>query len=160
MAERNNKSKSPSRRAKREVPAEPLAVVGIGVCAASLKSLLTLFNGLDGLGAAYVVAVRQQDGLTVDTVVDALSNATKLPVRKAKDGEALEPATIHVGGGSELITITDGHIRIRPAKGPIGLRGTIDSMLISLAEHAQDRSVAVILHGLGSDGTAGVLDAQ
>ncbi|MGN6059529.1 MAG: CheR family methyltransferase, partial [Sphingomicrobium sp.] len=31
-----------------------------------------------------------------------------------------------------------------------------DSMLMSLAEHAQDRAVAVILSGLGSEGTAGV----
>ncbi|HEX8842275.1 MAG TPA: CheR family methyltransferase, partial [Sphingomicrobium sp.] len=67
-----------------------------------------------------------------------------------------EPDRIYVGGGSELITLTDGHVAIRPAKEPAGHRGTVDSMLISLAEHAQDRSVAVILNGLGSDGTAGV----
>ena len=156
MAERNNKIRKPSRQSRKDRPAEPLAVVGVGVCAASLKSLLSLFNALDGLGAAYVVAVRQQDGLTVDTVVDALAKATKLPVRKALDGDALEAGTIHVGGGSDLITITDGHISIRLTDEPIGLRGTVDSMLISLAEHAQDRSVAVILNGLGSDGTAGV----
>jgi len=61
-----------------------------------------------------------------------------------------------VGGGTELMTIVDGQLAIRPANEPIGHRGTVDSMLISLAEHAQDRAVAVILNGLGSDGTAGV----
>ena len=65
--------------------------------------------------------------------------------------------TIHVGGGSDLITITDRHIRIRRTKEPIEHRGTVDSMHISLAEHAQDRAVAVILEGLGSDVYAGVM---
>ena len=156
MAERNHKLRKPSRQRK-ERPGEPLAIVGIGVCAASLESLLTLFRSLDGLGAAYVVAVRQQDGLTVDTVIGALTANTRLPVRKAADGERLEPGAIDVGGGSDLITISDGHIVIRPpAKGRGPSRGTVDSLLISLAEHAQDRAVAVILNGLGSDGTAGV----
>ena len=36
----------------------------------------------------------------------------------------------------------------------------MDSLLVSLAEHAKDRSVAVILTGLGSDGTAGVMETK
>jgi two-component system CheB/CheR fusion protein len=157
VAERNNKLKKPSRRKADGQPVEPTAVVGIGVCAASLESLLTLFRQLDGIGASYVIAVRQQDGLTVDTVMKAVAGVTKLPVKKANNGDRLEHSTVHVGGGSELITITDGHVAIRPAVESPPFRGTIDTMLISLAEHGQDRSVAVILNGLGSDGTAGVM---
>ena len=157
MAERNNKVKKNSGAAPQKRVGKPLAVVGIGVCAASLEALLTLFRDLDGLGAAYVVAVRQQDGLTVDTVLDALCGVTKLPVRRGKDGERLEPGVIHVGGGSELITISDGNLAVRAAEEGPAFRGTIDSLLVSLAEHAQDRSVAVILNSLGSDGTAGVM---
>ena len=54
----------PARRSAQSPGSEPLAVVGIGVCAASLHSLLTLFGQItDDLGAAYVIAVRQQDAL-------------------------------------------------------------------------------------------------
>jgi two-component system CheB/CheR fusion protein len=110
----------------------------------------------DGLDAAYVIAVRQQDGLSVDTVLEGLAEQTKQPVQKAKNRERLQPGCIYVGGGDEVITITDGHIGTRPAKEPVEHRGTVDSLLISIAEHAHDHSVAVILAGLGSDGTAGV----
>jgi two-component system CheB/CheR fusion protein len=113
VAERNYRLKRPPRQAKQDQVTEPLAVVGIGVCAASLNSLLTLVGALDGIGASYVVAVRQQDGLNVDTVVKALSEHTKLPVKTAVDGERLEVGVIHVGRGSDLITITDGHFAIR-----------------------------------------------
>jgi two-component system CheB/CheR fusion protein len=138
-----------------------MAVVGIGVCAASMPSLLALFNELrSDLGAAFVLAVRQKDGLTPAAVVEELAEQVSLPVRVAEDGERLLAGTIFVGGGSELITITDGHIRVRPTKEPPGERGTVDSLLISLSEHAQDRAVAVILQGLGSDGTAGVMTTK
>ncbi len=148
----------PARRSAQSPGSEPLAVVGIGVCAASLHSLLTLFGQItDDLGAAYVIAVRQQDALSPAALMEKLSPHVSLPLEIAKDGDRLVAGTIHVGGGSDLITITDGHIRIRRTKEPIEHRGTVDSMLISLAEHAQDRAVAVILEGLGSDGTAGVM---
>ena len=157
MAEPKDKRKKPSRRPSKDPPSEPLAVVGIGVCAASFRALLSLFAGMhDGLDAAYVIAVRQQDGLSVDTVEEGLAEQASLQVNKAESGDRLEAGHIYVGGGNEVITITDGHIGTRPAPEPVGHRGTVDSLLISIAEHAHDRSVAVILAGLGSDGTAGV----
>ncbi len=139
------------------VDARTLPVVGIGVCAGSLRSLETLFADIGtDLGAAYLIAVRRQEGLDVDIVVEALARQTSLPVTIGEDGEKIEGNHIYVGGSDDLITLADGHLDVRPAAQPVGYRGTIDTMLMSIAEHAQDRAVAVILGGLGSDGTAGV----
>lgn len=132
-------------------------VIGIGVCAASLRSLEELVASLSpDLGAAYIVVVRQQDGLEVEAVVAALKGQTMLPIKLASDQEELAADHIYVGGPDDLITIVDGAIRVRTSEEPVALRGTVDSMMISIAEHAQDRSVAVLLAGLESDGTAGV----
>lgn len=137
--------------------AELMGVVGIGVCALSLPALEELFGTLSpDIGAAYLIAVRQKEGLNVDTVIEALTRRSPFPVKVAADGEPLRPNHIYVGGPDDMITLEDGHVSIRPASEPIGHRGTIDSMLISVAEHAQERAVAIILTGLGSDGTAGV----
>ena len=158
MAERKEKTAKTSKRQTKEAKtAEPTAVIGIGVCSASIRSLEDLFTSLpQDLGAAYVIAVRQQDGVTVQDIAAALGHRTRMPVTIAVNGEKLEPGHIFVGGPDDLITITDGLIVIRTAEQPVGHRGTVDTMLMSLAEHAQDRAVAVILTGLGSDGTAGV----
>ena len=43
------------------------------------------------------------------------------------------------------------------ATAPVGQRGAFGSMLISLAEHAHERAVAVLLSGMGSDGAAGIV---
>lgn len=151
---RSPKRKTAGRRAS---GVEPLVVVGIGVCSASLRSLEQLFVGLGhDLDAAFMIAVRQQDGLSSGTVVETLAKQTSLPVKLARNKERIEAGHIYVSGPDDLITVTDGHIAVRRAKEPAGHRGTVDTMLMSLAELAEDRSVAVILSGLGSEGTAGV----
>ena len=157
MADRDDKLSKPKPAQQKGRRVQPMAIVGVGVCSQSLRSLKELFAGLTtDLGAAYVVAVRQLEGLSVETVVDILSQQGGLPVKVARDGERLEPNHIFVGAPDNMVTIEDGVLRTRPADEPTGNRGTVDTMLISLAEHAQDRSVAVILAGLGSDGTAGI----
>lgn len=138
-------------------PRRPTVLVGVGVGAPSLDSLARLFAGLGPQSdCAYLVAVRQQEGLSVGTVLEVLKRDSSLRVKVAGDGDLIEPNHIYVGGPDDILTIEDGHLRTRPAAEPVGHRGTVDSMLISLAEHAHDRAVAVLLSGLGSDGTAGV----
>jgi two-component system, chemotaxis family, CheB/CheR fusion protein len=135
----------------------PLVVVGVGVCAASVRSLGRMFADLaPGIGAAYLVAVRQLEGLDVGSVLALLSDRSPLPVKIAEDGEPLRADHIYLGGSDDMITVSDGHLGVRPAAEPVGHRGTIDSLLISLAEDFHERAVAVILAGLGTDGSAGV----
>jgi len=124
LSDEESKPKKPARRAIKAQASEPVAVVGIGVCLASLKSLRALFAGLtESLPAAYVVAVRQQDGLTTKTVVDAISGQTRMPVALAKSGDVLEAGHVYVGGGEQVITITDGHIGVSQAAQAHRVRG-------------------------------------
>ena len=135
----------------------PAAVVAIGVGAASLESLSALFAALPrDADAAFVVTVRQPEGLPVDRVLSVVAQASNLPSGVAGDGEPVVAGRIYVSGGNELVTVVDGHLRVRPAPEP-GNRGAFDSLLISLAEHVHERAVAVILSGLGSDGSAGIV---
>ncbi|MBV9881836.1 MAG: PAS domain-containing protein [Sphingomonadaceae bacterium] len=154
MADKGGKAKKPARQNGRK---RPVAVVGIGLCAASLNGLETLFAALDDeLGVAYVIAIRQQDGVGVEQVIRSLSRGGRHPVKIAENGERLEPGHVYVGGPEDLITLVNDHIEVRKAQEPVGHRGTVDSMLMSLAEHEQERAIALILTGLGSEGTAGV----
>jgi two-component system CheB/CheR fusion protein len=157
---RNGELKQRSRSSKpksKSKPVVPAAVVGVGVCLASQASLELLFAHFPPrLGAAYLIAVRQQDGLSVDTVVEALRRQGRMPVSIPGDGEPIEANHIYVGGRDALITVQGGRVRSHPAEEPIGQRGVVDSLLLSISESYHERSVAVILSGLGSDGIAGV----
>lgn len=136
---------------------KPIVVVGIGVSASSLQSLEQIFSDIDpDLGAAYLVAVRQQEEIDVSAVLEVLKRQERLTVTVAVEAEPVVSNHIYVGGSNDMVTLEDGHLHVRPATEPVGHRGTIDTMLISLAENAHERAVAVVLAGLGSDGTAGV----
>jgi two-component system CheB/CheR fusion protein len=154
----SNGRQKPSRRKRGDGgKTGPAAVVGVGVAAGSLRSLEALFAALGpDLGAAYLVAVRQEEGLGIDAVVEVLSRVSPFGVKLAANGEPLEANHIYVCGPDDLITLHDGHVRTRVSADPVGHRATVDSMLISLAEHAHEHAVAVVLSGLDSDGTAGV----
>lgn len=157
MADRDQKLKAPTGKRCKTPATEPLAVVGIGVCAESLGSLEELFAELNpAIGAAYLVAVRQLEGLSVETVVEVLAAQSSLRLKIAAHGDKLEANHIYVGGPDDLLTLAGGHIRATSAQEPVGNRGTIDTMMISLAEQVHDRAVAVLMGGLGSDGVAGV----
>ncbi|RFB85848.1 chemotaxis protein [Rhizobium leguminosarum bv. trifolii] len=136
---------------------QPVVIVGVAVSALSLPSLERVFLEIGlGLGASYLVAVRQQEGLDATTVLEMLRRQERLAVKIAVDGERILPDHIYIGGSDDMMSLEDGHIRVRPASEPVGHRGTIDTMLISLAEHAHERAIAVVLAGLENDGTAGV----
>ena len=88
MAAKVSKPRTPATRSERGQASPPLSVVGIGVCLASLRDLQSLFAALSiDLPAAYVVAIRQQDGLTATTVVEAISSQAQMPVRLARLGK-------------------------------------------------------------------------
>ncbi|MGZ2433067.1 CheR family methyltransferase [Rhizobium redzepovicii] len=136
---------------------QPLVIVGIAVSGQSLSSLEQIFSEVDlGLGVSYLVAVRQQKGLSTATVLGLLGRQNRLSVIVAADGARLLQNHIYVSGSDDVVTLEDGHIRVRPASEPVGHRGTVDTMLISLAEHAGERAIVVVLLGLDNDGTAAV----
>ncbi|MBB3650372.1 two-component system CheB/CheR fusion protein [Rhizobium sp. BK619] len=136
---------------------QPLVIVGIAVSEQSLSSLEQIFSEVDvGLSASYLVAVHQQKGLSTATVLGLLGRQNRLSVTVAADGARLLQNQIYISGSDDVVTLEDGHIRVRPASEPVGHRGTVDTMLISLAEHAGERAIVVVLLGLENDGTAAV----
>ena len=76
-------------------PGSPLAMVGVGVGAASLPSLGELVASLTpDADAAYLIAVRQKEGLDVATVMDALGRSSALPVTLAAHGARSAPGRV------------------------------------------------------------------
>jgi two-component system CheB/CheR fusion protein len=131
------------------------------VSASAFASLEHLFQNIPAeLDAAYLVAVRQQGGLRVEQVVESLQRIGRLPVTVVADEAPLEAGRIYVGEADTVVTVDKGAVCARPADQPVGRRASIDTLLLSLSETYQERAVAVVLEGLGSDGTAGVASTK
>lgn len=89
-------------------------------------------------------------------LVALLQRITPMPVREITDQIAVEPDHVYVIPPDRDLSIESGVLRIASSDIRRGLRLPIDHFLRSLAGDRGASAIAVILSGMGSDGTLGL----
>ena len=79
-----------------------------------------------------------------------------MKVYQVKDRMKVKPDCVYVIPPNKDMSILHGTLHLFPPAEPRGLRLPIDFFFRSLAEDQQERSIGVILSGMGSDGTMGL----
>jgi len=125
-----------------------------GSSAGGIDALRSLVAGLpDKLHAAVVVA-QHLDPTRESRLDQILAQHSPLPVKIVTEREELENGTVYVVPSNHDVAIVDHAATIYlEARG--GAKPSIDRLFTTAAERYGDRTVAVILSGLGSDGLAG-----
>jgi two-component system chemotaxis response regulator CheB len=86
-----------------------------------------------------------------------MARVSALPVSLAEHGHKLEAGHVYLGPG-ELHLRLAARRRIELSERPKSVhRPSADELFTSLAEHAGERSVGVVLTGMGDDGARGLL---
>jgi chemotaxis methyl-accepting protein methylase len=160
-----NKSTEPVGIAPAETPAPQgngryadgtFPVVGIGASAGGLEALeLFLKNVPTGSGMAFVI-VQHLDPTHKGIMVELLQRATAMKVVQVGDRMKVEPDQVYVIPPNKDMSILHGTLHLFDPAAPRGLRLPIDFFFRSLADDLQDKSIGVILSGMGSDGTLGL----
>jgi two-component system CheB/CheR fusion protein len=131
-------------------------IVGIGASAGGLEALeIFLKNVPTKSGMAFVV-VQHLDPTHKGIMVELLQRATPMSVAQAKDRMQVKPDCVYVIPPNRDLSILHGVLHLLEPTAPRGLRLPIDSFFRTLADDRQDRSIGVILSGMGSDGTLGL----
>jgi two-component system CheB/CheR fusion protein len=132
------------------------SIVGIGASAGGLEALEQFLGHLPpACGLAFVV-VQHLDPTHKDILVELLQRATRMPVVQIVDRLTVESGHVYVIPPNRDLSILHGVLHLLEPSAPRGLRLPIDFFLRSLAEDQQERSIGVILSGMGSDGTLGL----
>ena len=163
MKKRQQPSTSSDEKAKpstEDAPAvqesSPFPIVGIGASAGGLEALeLFLRHVPEGSGMAFVI-VQHLDPTHKGVMPELLQRATGMEVFQVKDRMPVMPNCVYVIPPNRDMSILHGALHLFEPKEPRGLRLPIDFFLRSLAEDRQERSIGVILSGMGSDGTMGL----
>jgi two-component system CheB/CheR fusion protein len=136
-------------------PRLPFVVVGIGASAGGLEACSEFFLKMPtDTGMAFVL-VQHLAPDHESMLAEILATKTAMQVVQVADGMAVEPNRVHVIRPGHTLTIREGKLRLGPRlKDPANNR-PIDDFFRSLAEEQRERSVCVILSGMGSNGTAG-----
>ena len=134
---------------------QPSCVVGIGASAGGLEALQQLLTFLpSNTGMAFVI-IQHLAPNHKSLLTDILGKYTVMPVIEAQDGMRVERNHVYMIPPKYNIELVSDVLRLREydrAK----MNHPIDIFFRSLASAYENRAVAVILSGTGSDGTNGI----
>ena len=154
------RQKKPANAASPKTPSPQASVsfpiVGIGASAGGLEALEHFLGHVPaGSGMAFVI-VQHLDPTHKGIMPELLQRATGMKVIQVKDRTRVQPDCVYVIPPNKDMSILHGVLHLLEPAAPRGLRLPIDFFLRSLAQDQQERSIGVILSGMGSDGTLGL----
>jgi chemotaxis methyl-accepting protein methylase len=131
-------------------------IVGIGASAGGLEALEQFLGHVPAGSSLGFVIVQHLDPTHKGIMPELLQRITSMKVRQVKDRTRVRPNCVYVIPPNKDMSILHGVLHLLEPAAPRGLRLPIDFFLRSLAQDQQERSIGVILSGMGSDGTLGL----
>jgi len=131
-------------------------IVGIGASAGGLEALEQFLGNVpENSGIAYIV-IQHLDPTQKGMLPELLQRITKMKVFQVKDRMAVNPNSVYVIPPNKSMSILRGVLHLFEPLEARGLRLPIDFFLRSLADDRHERSIGIILSGMGSDGCLGL----
>ena len=132
-------------------------VVAMAASAGGLNALLHVLKQLPADFPAAILIVQHLDPRHRSLMADILRRRTALHVKEATAGDRLQPAHVLVAPPNQhLLVNPDGTISLSQTQLVHFVRPSADLLFESVAASYQQRAIAVVLTGTGSDGSMGV----
>ena len=131
-------------------------IVGIGASAGGLEALEQFFSNMpDDSGMAFVV-IQHLDPNHVSIMPELLQRITSMKVFQATDRLKVKANCVYVIPPNKSLSLLNGALHLFDPIETRGLRLPVDFFFRSLANDQQQRSIGIILSGMGSDGSMGL----
>jgi len=137
-------------------------IVTIGISTGGPNALARMMPMLPGDLGVPVVIVQHMPPVFTKSLANSLNAKCALTVKEAQDGEAIQANVVYIAPGGKqmkLVASTDGTnrlIKITEDPPENSCRPSADYLFRSIADYYVGRATAVIMTGMGSDGTKGL----
>lgn len=142
-----------------EACAKGIELVAIGCSTGGPPAIQHLFQALPLLPVPFVVAQHMPPTFT-RLFAERVNKLTRYEVREGRDGEILQAGFVYIAPGgmqSEVRRAPEGlQLRVFPADGSDLYAPSVDRLFRAASDVCRERMVAVILTGMGDDGSEGV----
>lgn len=139
-------------------------IVAIGTSTGGPRALQTLIPELPEDINAAIVIVQHMPPKFTKSLADRLNSISNIKVKEAEDGDILSKGCCYIAPGDYHMTVVKeaNNLVIRLNKEPqvMGLRPTVDKMMESVAKISGYSKLGIILTGMGSDGTNGIIEMR
>jgi len=135
---------------------KPRYVVGMGGSAGSLEAFEQFFRNMPADTGMAFVLVTHLDPTHKGLMPELLGRITSMKVVQAKDGTRVQPNCVYVIPPNKDMSIMHGALQLLEPSMPRGFRTPIDFFFRHLADDQKEKSIAIILSGMGSDGSLGL----
>ncbi|WP_459851119.1 protein-glutamate methylesterase/protein-glutamine glutaminase [Dongia sp. agr-C8] len=133
--------------------------LAIGSSTGGPQALFNVFRALGRVDRMPVFVTQHMPATFTTILAEHLAQASGMPAAEAKDGEAALPGRIYVAPGDFHMTVESqgGSMVVRLNKNPPEnfCRPAVDPMLRSIAKAYGNRTLFVMLTGMGQDGLKG-----
>ena len=133
----------------------PHYIIAIGASAGGMEEINSFFDHTPCDGVSYVIVQHLSPDFT-SRMVELLARHSKLIVKEAENGRAVEKNKVYLIPNDKFMTISNDKLYLTPKDKTQGPHLTINTFFNSLAENSGKRAIAIVLSGLGSDGAEGI----
>ncbi|WP_353095288.1 chemotaxis response regulator protein-glutamate methylesterase [Tissierella praeacuta] len=139
-------------------------IVAIGTSTGGPRALQTLIPELPANINASIVIVQHMPPKFTKSLADRLNSISNIRIKEAEEGDILSRGWGYIAPGDYHMTIMKEEkglvIRLNKEPQVMGLRPTVDKMMESVARINGYSKTGVILTGMGSDGTKGIIEMR
>ena len=136
---------------------EPPLVIAIAASTGGPGALMRLFRRIPSrVNGAFVVVQHMSKGF-LGGLARWLDGEVEMEVRKAQEGDLLEPGVVLVAPGDYHLMVTgSGTVHLNSSLPINGHRPSAELLFESVANHYGKRGAGIILTGMGTDGAEGL----
>ncbi len=131
-------------------------IVGIGASAGGLEAFEEFFQNMPADNGMAFVVIQHLDPNHVGIMPELLQRITRMKVFQATERLKVRPDSVYVIPPNKNMSLLKGSLHLFDPVESRGLRLPIDFFFRSLAEDQQEKSIGIILSGMGSDGSLGL----
>ncbi len=142
------------------VPADKPKVLGIASSTGGPPAIQTILKELPSTFDVPVIIAQHMPATFTELFAQRLNKHTSLKVQEAADSTILQPGCVYIAPGGKNIEVVKllsrFYIRISDPQRGARYHPSADLLFTSIAEHADKRTVAAVLTGMGDDGKEGL----
>jgi two-component system CheB/CheR fusion protein len=133
----------------------PFPVVGIGASAGGIEAVSALLQAMPPDSGMALIIVQHLPPDHQSLLAEIFSRRTSMPVHEIVDGMSVEPNHVYVIRPGFTVTLEGGTLRLGAPVEQRGHRRPIDDFFRSLARVQREKAIAIVLSGVGTNGTSG-----